>query len=273
MNVFAWVPTYALGKPKPDAKPPTHEELLALAARWRTPEGVLEAPLGVRTVIRLAPELARRGISLRVALEPNATIVSLVRTHGAFEFLRSDCDYMLAVDDDIEAEPSTVLEMLDAEPDVIFAAYRARLTSTVATVFPPRRRSATGAVEPVPLAEWPVRKTATGARVYTVSGGGMGLCLVSRKVIETLWRDLAAADPAFYVFEREGEPWTWIFRDTIDTELGAPRYLGEDVAFMHRARAAGFRVECLADAWISHAGLVFNLGAQIDAERLREVTV
>jgi hypothetical protein len=191
---------------------------------------------------------------------------------GARAFLDSDADYLLHVDDDIGADATTVLEMLSAEPDVVFAAYRQRFAGGVATVHPLRRAAADGKTVPLEPDEWPMRRTPSGARIYSVHDGGLGLCLVARRVIETLWT-LRDVDPAFYAFRQGGRDLTWIYRDTIDDAAGEPRYVGEDCAFMRRARSMGFRVECLADCSIDHDGLLFNLGREIDQGHLRTMEV
>jgi hypothetical protein len=45
-----------------------------------------------------------------------------------------------------------------------------------------------------------------------------------------------------------------------------PRAVGEDIAFMFRARAVGFKVECVADCTVDHDGIACNLGELLDSD-------
>jgi hypothetical protein len=157
---------------------------------------------------------------------------------------------MLCFDDDISADAETIVEMLSADADCILATYAQRM---------PPHRITVHTLEGRDPRTVPTRRTSKGGRILEVASGGLGCALVRRRVVETLCerhREL--------VFEDGATTHVKIFEEDIVDLDGQRRSVGEDVAFYGRVRAAGFKVECLADATINHDGTIANLGEILD---------
>jgi hypothetical protein len=223
-----------------------------ILGRWLAGEPTdAPAPRGIvtaRCVIKRLGELGCRGV---LDVVPCCTLLALARSVQATRFLDSGCGWLLCLDDDISADPETVVELLEADADCIFATYAQRLAPhriTLHTVGGANPRTA------------PQRRTPRGGRVIEVASGGLGCTLVRRRVIEAL----CGLHPEL-AFEEGGTRHTKIFDEAILDLDDERRSVGEDVAFYHRVRSAGFRVECLADATINHDGTIANLGAILDS--------
>jgi hypothetical protein len=252
-DVFIAMPIYTLGKARtPDGHPPSLEEMRDTLGRWLAGEPTdAPAPRGIvtaRCVMKRLGELGRRGV---LDVVPCCTLLALARSVQATRFLESGCAWMLCLDDDISADPETILEMLEADADCIFATYAQRLAPHRITLH---------TVDGVNPRRAPQRRTLRGGRVLEVASGGLGCALVRRNVVETLCRlhpELA--------FEEGGTRHTKVFDEAILALDGERRSVGEDVAFYHRVRGAGFRVECFADATVNHDGTIANLGTILDS--------
>ena len=252
-GVFIAMPIYALGKASaPTQQTPTLDEMRRTVGRWLSGEPTeTPVPRGVLTAGAVIRTLSERGMRGVRDLVPCCTLLPLARSVQASRFLASPCEWMLCIDDDISADPATVLEMLSANADCLFATYAQRM--------PPHRITlrTIGGRDP---RDAPTRTTATGARVLEVAGGGLGLALVHRRVIEALFRrhpELA--------FQEGGTAHVKIFEEQFLDVDGQRRSVGEDLAFYARVLAAGFKVECLADAVVDHDGTVANLGDFLDS--------
>ncbi len=253
-GVFIAMPIYMLGKASaPTHQTPSLEDMRRTVGRWLAGEPTdTPPPRGVMTAGAVIKRLSEHGMRGVLDIVPCCTLLSLARSVQASRFLASPCKWMLFIDDDISAEPETVIEMLAANADCLFATYAQRM--------PPHRITlrTLGGRDP---RRAPVRRTATGRRVLEVAGGGLGLALVRRRVIETLTQlhpELA--------FREGGKAHVKIFEEQFLDAGGERRSVGEDLAFYARVLAAGFKVECLADATVNHDGTIANLGAFLDSD-------
>ncbi len=252
-RVFVAMPIYALGKASgPAERSPSLEDMRRTVGQWLAGEPAeVPPPRGIvtaATVMRRLSALGREGV---LDVVPCCTLLALARSVQATRFLASGCGWMLFIDDDISAAPDTVLEMLAADADCILATYAQRL---------PPHRLTVHLVEGRDPRQAPMRRTPSGARVIEVASGGLGLALLRRRVVEAV----AAAHPELS-FDDGGQRHVKIFEEQILDLAGQRRSVGEDVAFFARVRAAGFKVECLADATINHDGTMANLGEFLDS--------
>jgi hypothetical protein len=194
--------------------------------------------------------LSDLGLAGVLDVVPCCTLLALARSVQATRFVASGCEWMLCLDDDISADPDTIVEMLSADADCILATYAQRM---------PPHRITVHTLDGRDPRTVPTRTTPKGSRVLEVASGGLGCALVRRRVIETLGerhREL--------VFEDGATTHVKLFEEDIIDLDGQRRSVGEDVAFYGRVRAAGFKVECLADATINHDGTIVNLGEILD---------
>jgi hypothetical protein len=253
-GVFIAMPIYLLGKASaPTEQTPSLDEMRRTVGRWLAGESTdSPAPRGVVTAAVVIKTLSQRGMRGVLDIVPCCTLLSLARSVQASRFLASPCEWLLFIDDDISAGAETVLEMLSANADCLFATYAQRM--------PPHRITlrTLGGRDP---RRAPLRRTASGARILEVAGGGLGLALVRRRVIETL----VERHPEL-AFQEGGKAHVKIFEEQFLDTGGERRSVGEDLAFYARVLAAGFKVECLADATVNHDGTIANLGEFLDSD-------
>jgi hypothetical protein len=87
---------------------------------------------------------------------------------------------------------------------------------------------------------------------------GVGCCLLRRRVLEVLWR----VHNQELGWVQEGKPLVSIFHDFFAERDNGVELKKYDEAFWYRVKAAGFAVEVLDEAEVSHAGVsaVFKKG-------------
>lgn len=252
-GVFIAMPIYMLGKASgPDRQTPSLEEMRRTVGRWLAGESTeVPAPRGIVTARCVMKRLSDLGLAGVLDVVPCCTLLALARSVQATRFLASGCEWMLCIDDDISADADTIVEMLSADADCILATYAQRM---------PPHRITVHTLEGRDPRVVPTRRTPKGGRVFEVASGGLGCALVRRRVVEALCerhREL--------VFDDGATTHVKIFEEDIVDLDGQPRSVGEDVAFYGRVRAAGFKVECLADATINLDGTIANLGEILDS--------
>lgn len=240
-----------------------------------------DTPAGCRTIRSAVKLLHERGIRASVDVDAGATLLSLSRSSMAARFLDTGAKHLWFVDDDIYTPSETVLAMLSADADVVFVPYRQRYAP-----YPFVVRFRTGeTVHNAPMRHMPCKcsvRAHLGAarpeyrRFLEVESGGLGCALIARRVIEKLFdvhRELQW-------FDADGKRQCWIFREELHEDPPNDRGLadeldparrrhpvGEDIAFMQRACAAGFTVEAMIDAEIIHGGVRSDLGRSMDESR------
>ncbi len=79
-------------------------------------------------------------------------------------------------------------------------------------------------------------KMTTGKGLKEVDSGSMGLVLMKREVVETLFK------------KYDGYPFEFLQRDQLEKD----KPTGEDIVFFDRAREAGFKVFCDFDVRPKH---------------------
>jgi hypothetical protein len=218
-----------------------------------------------------APEAAQRDSihKLRVALKEKSiyyearecSFIPWARDLAAHNFLKSECDELLFVDDDISFEPETIFAMRAANVPVVGVACPKKVLT-----WDNVRAAAIGRLN-VPLA-WaaadfvlnpdksqpdPWAKDEKG--LLTVKSAGTGLLLIRREVFMQL-RSLAktyhnGANP-----ELLGETLHAYFPPGIrhDPDDGIDHYDSEDYGFCNLWRSTGGLVKILPDATVGHTG-------------------
>lgn len=261
--IFFGMPLYELGRLRIEGKELTHGEQVQTLAKWLNNQPCdFDTPLGMQT-FQAAAKVFHQG---KFSVMPTAQIISLARAELARQFLRSGMSKALFIDSDVSIPVETIEALDDADGDVVFCAYPGRqaphtlLLQTVGGVDPRQSK---------------IRRSANGHRVIEAMFGGFGAVMVSRSALERMWKNYRR-ELSFDHGGRENVDLFQQMRVPVD-EAGQIRssfaqwsvktkraYVGEDVAFFLRARKAGVRVECLVDAPINHAGIVWNLAQQFD---------
>lgn len=175
-----------------------------------------------------------------------------VRSELVGLFRETKEELCLFQDADVWFDASLVDSMIEAGSDVITCSYRKRE--------PPHEYVARALGRTHPK-DAPTRSLAGGRRVVEIARDGLGCCLVRRRVVETLYEkhvDLRYLSDA-------GQWRCNLFEYGIRTDAQGVRRAGaEDRAFFERVRAAGFKVECLADATVMHGGIPGRFSEVLD---------
>ena len=180
--------------------------------------------------------------------------VSIARSELAGKFLETSATECLWIDADISFAPETVDAMLAAAAPIITCTYRRRK---------PPHGWAAQSLDGRDLCFAPERLLPGGRqRVIEIAWDGFGCVLVRRDVIDRMcrrYRDPWRGPKLGYVGVG-GKPRVHLFAHGVETVDGERVAIGEDTAFFMRARACGFKIECLADATIWHDGIKGRLG-------------
>lgn len=204
-------------------------------------------PQTVGCVAQLMVELSKVLPDSELGILPGCSDIRIARTTLAGNFLLTKHGHTLLLDDDIVVSHDTIARMYNVDADIVVAAYKKRHGDHAYAI-----RLLEGLDHP---SKSPMR-IVDGERLIEIAAAGLGCTLVKRKVVETLWNKHPELT---YYSTDDSLPLVMIFQPGIYEAEGKPRALGEDFAFFQRARAAGFKVECLVDAPTDHAGFIGNL--------------
>lgn len=190
--------------------------------------------------------------------DASATSIGKSRSRAFHEFLRSNADVWVTVDDDVEADTQTLRWLLAAvrstTPRVCLAPCLTRGSNVVNVALPRFRLDAD------------TRELPGGGRVMRVLAGGFGLVAISRLAAETMatfFKNLAFLDD-------DQQLKLAVFQEMLAREPeGHHTWCGEDVSFCRRAQLAGVQTECLLTGYTVHDGQALKLA---DVEHLGEIT-
>jgi hypothetical protein len=190
------------------------------------------------------PETKRMisGLQGRLGIVKGCPWVDIARTEIVELFLASGEAELLFVDADNWTDVETIAAMRTAGAAIITCTYRKRIPPHIWCMQPLEGKHPRLA---------PMR-TVDGKRIIEIESDGMGCCLIQRHVIETM----VAKHPELDYVADDGTARHWLFQPFIALDhTGVRRPAGDDRAFFLRARAAGFKVECLVDATVFHDGI------------------
>lgn len=259
------MPFYGLAKSEGFGGAPTKAAMTERIGRWISGQRVddpqgreIIAPRGIATIQRLSRYAHAQRFGLNVHIEPGCTLLGMARSLLVTRFLETtSSDWLLFLDDDVLVAPETIATMIDAASyqSVVFVAYPQRM--------PPHEIPIITRDQSDPL-KAPVRTMPTGERLLSVAAGPLGCCIIPR----TILAKLVTAPPDDLFFEdHDGGMHVALFKEAIVTLAGSPKWMGEDVSFLFRVGEAGYAVECLADADVSHDGWGCNVGRLLDERR------
>ena len=191
------------------------------------------------SVTKLAKELTKAGLEWQIETI-KSPYVSKARNALTALFLRSEYDYLLFIDADVEFEPEAVIRMLVTKKDIILTPYRIK--------FP----------QDVDLAKYSVsfpddkNVTILPGDLVEISEGPAGLMLIHRKVFVFLM-DSCPRLKIKHPHKKESDPYLYNFWDTtFDLDHGLWR--GEDISFCRLARDYGFEIYANIKSRITHHG-------------------
>jgi cellulose synthase/poly-beta-1,6-N-acetylglucosamine synthase-like glycosyltransferase len=211
-----------------------------------------------RQVTKLDPTSDSSGIPAAVtlaraaALEPatlnvnaGATVIGKARSLAAAEFLASDADVWLSVDDDVVVSQDALVPLIE----------QCRVEPCLAVV-PCLLRNSSSAPNPKPVINLVAGAVALQAqlgpyKLESVDAGGFGCFAVSRAVVAAAAELVGAAGD----FLHDGR----LFRRLFFDELIDRHWVTEDLAFCRRVRELGFRLWAVRTGYSIHAGQRLDL--------------
>jgi len=178
--------------------------------------------------------------------------IDQARSELVGQFLDSSQEELLFIDSDVSFDVSLVEGMKECKSDIVTVSYRRRVQ--------PFHWSLTPLTQQMKIKDSPMRNTDGGLRVIEIMSDGLGCCLIQRAVIEKMTENY----PNLIYFTDEFKKRVNLFQHGVGVIDGKPSFIGEDRMFFARARASGFKVECLVDATIHHGQITDSLAREFD---------
>lgn len=231
LAVATW--TYALGKELGFAESTAEFQRQLAAPDW-------ESVPCVRVITRLRG-LLREGDEISLYHDAAATIMSKARSRAYHAAREANADVWVCVDDDVEADLTTLGYLLEAvagdEPRMCLAPCITRGSNVVNVALEPGAPS--------------VRQLPSGARCVRARAGGFGLIALNRAAMDRMEHAYRGLD----FDDDDGKRKMALFLELIDGGM----WLGEDVAFCRRAVLCGVELEALVSGVTVHAGARLDL--------------
>lgn len=196
---------------------------------------------GFRTLHWLRTLLGAELADDMVFYAEHSTLIAKARSFAAAQFLRSDCDVWVSIDDDAATGPRELALLVEA-------AYRHGIA-----VLPQLRRDGRGInviFSPSVYRDgtlWYVRSAEETSRIAPIDFAGCSLMACSRNAIESM----RLRFPELDCVKQSPAPVLALFLETVQ-DL---QWEGEDAAFFRRAKLAGIEAQTLIDCETEHAGL------------------
>ena len=191
------------------------------------------------SMCKLVADLTRAGIKVDINTL-KSPYVSYARNILTAQFMKSDKDYLLFIDADVEFEPECPLRMVVAQKDIVCTPYR------VKTNDPDVVRYTTTVPDNENV------KVLPGGLVE-LTRGPSGMMLIHRRVFETLQKnrpDLEIQAHQHVDLFPEGFKifsfWDCVFKDG--------KWTGDDIAFCNLATANGFKLYANIESTMVHRG-------------------
>lgn len=219
--------------------------------------GGLGNTMYMSSVLQLQDQFLKRGIFLYHCFMMNESLIDRARNGLVDEFLsRSDADYLLFVDADIQFRPEDVMAMMTYERDIICAPYPKKHIN-----WPVIIRAIKSGIDDVDVLEklvgeyvfTPLEDSYFNEEIVKVSEAGTGLMLIHRSVFKKMmeaypenYYECDDAKAGYY-----GKRMYAFFR----TEIHEKRYLSEDYYFCKKWRDMG------GDVWLFPWAQTVHFGA------------
>ena len=201
------------------------------------------------SMVKLIADLTRAGIKMNMNTL-KSPYISYARNILTAQFMKSDKDYLLFIDADVEFEPECALRMVVAQKDIVCTPYRVKTSSVRYTTT---------------VADNNNVKILPGGLVE-ITRGPSGMMLIHRRVFETLQKnrpdleidvhqhiDLFPKDLKIFSF------WDCTFKDG--------KWTGDDIAFCNLAIENGFKLYANIESTMIHHGSMGYKGRYGDGLR------
>jgi glycosyltransferase involved in cell wall biosynthesis len=211
------------------------------------------------SVLRLQDQFIARGIAMHHAFMANESLIDRARNGLANEFLtRSNADYLLFIDADIQFQPEDVLAMMSYEKDVMCGPYPKKAINWKVIIEAVKAGFENPATLEKLVGEYvftPLGEEQEKGQIVRVAEAGTGLMLIHRDV----FAKMEAAFPENYYLSDHStdvhtgtkKPMHAFFR----TAIVDNRYLSEDYYFCHKWREIGGDVWLFPWAQTTHYGM------------------
>jgi len=207
------------------------------------------------SMVKLVAQLTQAGIKMEVNTM-KSPYIAYARNILTARFMKSDYDYLLFIDSDVEFEPECPLRMLVAQQDIVCTPYRIKTND-------PSIIRYTTTVEDTQNV-----KILPGGLIEILQGPA-GMMMIHRRVFEKLikdrpeleiqthqHKDLFPKDLKIFSF------WDCTFKDGMWT--------GDDIAFCNLARSAGFKLYGNIESSLTHHGSYGYKGKYGDGFKIKE---
>ncbi len=236
--------------------------------------GGLGNTMYISSLIRLQDHCFKLGIGFEHAFMMNESLIDRGRNTLVDEFLtKSNAEYMLFIDADIQFRPEDILAMLHYDKDIICAPYPKKSISWPSVI-----EAIENGITDIPTLERLVgeyvftsldRETKV-TEIIKVSEAGTGLMLIKRdvfrKMMEAFPENSYISDNSQDILAKKEREMFAFFK----TGIVDKRYLSEDYYFCHKWREIGGDVWLFPWAITSHFGnypFQGSLGTFIDVAR------
>lgn len=218
--------------------------------------GGLGNTMYMSSVLQLQDQFLRRGISLYHCFMMNESLIDRARNGLVDEFLtRSDADYMLFVDADIQFRAEDVLAMMSYEKDIICGPYPKKHIN-----WPVIIGAVKSGVEDITTLErlvgeyvfTPIDEKPFYEEIVRVSEAGTGLMLIHRSVFAKLKE--AYPENYYKSDDSKGGHFGKEMHAYFRTEIFENRYLSEDYYFCKKWRDLGGEIWLFPWAQTTHYG-------------------
>jgi len=188
------------------------------------------------SMCKLIADLTRAGIKVDINTL-KSPYVSYARNILTAQFMKSDKDYLLFIDADVEFEPECALRMVVANKDIVCTPYRVKTEKVKYTTTVPDNDNV---------------KVLPGGLVE-ITRGPSGMMLIHRRVFETLQKnrpDLEIQAHQHVDLFPEGFKifsfWDCVFKDG--------KWTGDDIAFCNLATENKFKLYANIESTMIHHG-------------------
>ena len=191
------------------------------------------------SIARLAKEFTKANLEWQIETY-KSPYVSNARNALTALFLRSEYDYLLFIDSDVEFQPEAVIRMLVTKKDIVLTPYRVKFPHDP------------NLVKYTVSFEDDKKVGILSDYLVEINEGPAGLMLIHRKVFEFLM-DSCTRLKINHPDKKKSDPYLYNFWDTtFDLDRGLWR--GEDISFCRLARDYGFKIYANIKSRTTHHG-------------------
>jgi len=207
------------------------------------------------SMVKLIAQLTHAGIKMEVNTM-KSPYIAYARNILTARFMKSDYDYLLFVDSDVEFEPECPLRMLVAQKDIVCTPYRIKTKDPAQVKYTTTVKD----TQNVPILP---------GGLIEILQGPAGMMMIHRRVFEKLMKerpdleiktqqhkDLFPKDLKIFSF------WDCTFKDGIWT--------GDDIAFCNLARSVGFKLHANIESPLTHHGSYGYQGKYGEGFKIKE---